>query len=379
MSGRLLRLVCTAALATQVALLPGAAVAVPEPDGSAEPSVAELLTDLQKLYRDAERATEAYNATEEQLRRKRAEVARLDDQLTRARLALDDSRSAAGRLARRQYQSSSDLSPYLRLLLARDPQHAVDQGHVIDQVARERAGTTARLAGDERRRDELTRKARAALDARITLTERRKKERDDVRRRLADVEEMVASLSAEQLHAVAELERTGTDERQRELEDSGALGEDDGKPTAEGERAVRNAVRQLGKPYQWGAEGPRSYDCSGLTSWAWDRAGTPIPRTSQEQWAKLPRVPLDALRPGDLVVYFPEATHVALYLGDGLVVQAPRPGARVKVSPLAANPVLGAVRPDPHARPLPHYTPPKLPAATPTGGDEGYASAAVPE
>ncbi|MEU5183073.1 NlpC/P60 family protein [Streptomyces longwoodensis] len=379
MSGRLLRLVCTAALATQVALLPGAAVAVPEPDGSAEPSVAELLTDLQKLYRDAERATEAYNATEEQLRRKRAEVARLDDQLTRARLALDDSRSAAGRLARRQYQSSSDLSPYLRLLLARDPQHAVDQGHVIDQVARERAGTTARLAGDERRRDELTRKARAALDARITLTERRKKERDDVRRRLADVEEMVASLSAEQLHAVAELERTGTDERQRELEDSGALGEDDGKPTAEGERAVRNAVRQLGKPYQWGAEGPRSYDCSGLTSWAWDRAGMPIPRTSQEQWAKLPRVPLDALRPGDLVVYFPEATHVALYVGDGLVVQAPRPGARVKVSPLAANPVLGAVRPDPHARPLPHYTPPKLPAATPTGGDEGYASAAVPE
>ncbi|MCX4995901.1 NlpC/P60 family protein [Streptomyces longwoodensis] len=379
MSGRLLRLVCTAALATQVALVPGAAVAVPEPDGSAEPSVAELLTDLQKLYRDAERATEAYNATEEQLRRKRAEVARLDGQLARARLALDDSRGEAGRLARRQYQSSSDLSPYLRLLLARDPQHVLDQGHVIGQVARERAGTTARLAGDERRRDELARKARAALDARITLTERRKKERDDVRRRLDDVEEMVASLSAEQLHEVADLERTGVAERQRELEDSGALGEDDGKPTAEGERAVRNAVRQLGKPYQWGAEGPRSYDCSGLTSWAWDRAGTPIPRTSQEQWAKLPRVPLDALRPGDLVVYFPEATHVALYLGDGLVVQAPRPGARVKVSPLAANPVLGAVRPDPDARPVRHYTPPKLPAAAPTGGDEGYASAAVPE
>ncbi|WP_405887148.1 NlpC/P60 family protein [Streptomyces longwoodensis] len=379
MSGRLLRLVCTAALATQVALVPGAAVAVPEPDGSAEPSVAELLTDLQKLYRDAERATEAYNATEEQLRRKRAEVARLDGQLARARLALDDSRGEAGRLARRQYQSSSDLSPYLRLLLARDPQHVLDQGHVIGQVARERAGTTARLAGDERRRDELARKARAALDARITLTERRKKERDDVRRRLDDVEEMVASLSAEQLHEVADLERTGVAERQRELEDSGALGEDDGKPTAEGERAVRNAVRQLGKPYQWGAEGPRSYDCSGLTSWAWDRAGTPIPRTSQEQWAKLPRVPLDALRPGDLVVYFPEATHVALYLGDGLVVQAPHPGARVKVSPLAANPVLGAVRPDPDARPVRHYTPPKLPAAAPTGGDEGYASAAVPE
>ncbi|GHD40802.1 C40 family peptidase [Streptomyces galbus] len=378
MSGRLLRLVCTAALATQVALVPGAAVAVPEPDGSAEPSVAELLTDLQKLYREAEQATEAYNATEERLRHKRAEVARLDGRLARARLALDDSRSEAGRLARRQYQAGSDLSPYLRLLLAHDPQHVLGQGHVIGQMARERAGTTARLAGAERRRDELARQARAALDAQLTLTERRKKERDDVRRRLGDVEEMVASLSARQLHEVAELERSGVDERQRELEDSGALGEDDAKPTAEGERAVRNAVRQLGKPYQWGAEGPRSYDCSGLTSWAWDRAGTPIPRTSQEQWAKLPRVPLDALRPGDLVVYFPEATHVALYLGDGLVVQAPRPGARVKVSPLAANPVLGAVRPDPDGRPVARYAPPALPATAADGADGGDDAAAGP-
>ena len=101
------------------------------------------------------------------------------------------------------------------------------------------------------------------------------------------------------------------------------------------------ALRQLGKPYRWGATGPAAYDCSGLTSQAWAHAGTPIPRTSQEQWARLPRVPLNRLRPGDLIVYFPEATHVALYLGDGKVVQAPRPGTRVKVSPLAANPVLG--------------------------------------
>src|SRR5690606_38682957 len=80
-------------------------------------------------------------------------------------------------------------------------------------------------------------------------------------------------------------------------------------PTGAGERAVRYAVEQIGKPYEWGAEGPAAYDCSGLTSEAWAAAGTPVPRTSQEQWAELERVPLDRLRPGDLVVYFPEATH----------------------------------------------------------------------
>jgi cell wall-associated NlpC family hydrolase len=83
-------------------------------------------------------------------------------------------------------------------------------------------------------------------------------------------------------------------------------------------------------------------------------------------------VPLRDLRPGDLVVYFPEATHVAMYLGDGMVIQAPRPGARVKVSPIASNPLLGAVRPDPAGPALPSYTPPELPDDATAGSDEGY-------
>jgi cell wall-associated NlpC family hydrolase len=82
-----------------------------------------------------------------------------------------------------------------------------------------------------------------------------------------------------------------------------------------------------------------------------------IPRTSEEQWKELAHVPLNTLRPGDLVVYFPRATHVALYIGDGLVIQAPRPGGVVKISPIAANPILGAVRPDPRQASLDGYQP----------------------
>ncbi|MFB6844455.1 NlpC/P60 family protein [Streptomyces sp. NPDC056373] len=410
MSGKLLRLVCIAATAAGTALAPvlapAQAAAVPDPDKE-QPEVVHLLTDLQGLYRKAEEATEAYNATEEKLKKQRAETGRLDRALARARLSLHDSRGAAGRLARQQYQSSTGLSPYVRLLLARDPQHALEQGHVIGRLAQERAGTITRLTGDEHKARELARKARSALDRQLTLTERRGKERDEVRTRLRDVEELLASLSREQLTELAESERKATAKAQSEFLASGALGSEDGPggtedggkddsgengkngdrpgsgntvraPSAEGRRAVRYVVRQLGKPYEWGAEGPRTYDCSGLTSQAWAEAGTPVPRTSQEQWKQLERIPLDELRPGDLVVYFPKATHVALYLGDGMVVHAPRPGAKVKASPIAANPVLGAVRPDPGGEPLRRYEPPELPEGATDGSDEGYDGYAAP-
>ncbi|QIJ64716.1 C40 family peptidase [Streptomyces sp. JB150] len=364
MSGRLLRLVCTAAVAAHAALVPAPAAAAPEPGPDRDRGVAALLTDLQRLYREAERATESYNATEEKLRAQRAEVERLDRALSRVRLSLHDSRRAAGRLARQQYQSTG-ISPYLRLLLAGDPQHAVDQGHVIGRLARERAETVGRLTGTERKADELARKARAALDTRLTLAERHRRQRDDVRRRLDAVEALLASLTPGRLAALAEFEERSVEKAQRELVASGALGDglgegsgdglgdgssdgpaDDAKPSGRGDRALDYALRQLGKPYEWGAEGPRTYDCSGLTSEAWAAAGVPVPRTSQEQWARLPRVPLTELRPGDLVIYHPDATHVALYAGDGQVVHAPRPGERIKLSPIANNPILGAVRPE---------------------------------
>lgn len=388
MSGRLLRLVCTAAVTAGALLAPTPARAVPDPSptesvlpeptpsepaaAAATPTITQLLTDLQRLYRETEQATETYNATAEKLKKQQAEATRLNKQLATARLSLHDSRGAVGRLARQQYQSSTEIGPYVRLLLARDPQHALDQGHVIGQLARERAETVHRMVAGERRSDRLAREARAALDRQLTLAGKQKKERDDVQRRLKDVEELLASLTAQQLAEVAEFERNGAAAAQRRFMASGALS-NARVPSSEGDKALRYAVRQIGKPYEWGAQGPKSYDCSGLTSRAWEHAGRPIPRTSQEQWAELPHVPLKKLRPGDLVIYFPEATHVAMYLGDGMVVQAPRPGAKIKVSPIAANPVLGAVRPDPAGEPLRRYEPPKLPKGAMHGSDEGYA------
>jgi len=91
--------------------------------------------------------------------------------------------------------------------------------------------------------------------------------------------------------------------------------------SAAGRAAVQAALSKLGSRYVWGAAGPNEFDCSGLTSWAWAQAGVTIPRTSRAQ-SELTPVPLDQLRPGDLVTYYSPVSHVAMYIGDGKVVQA---------------------------------------------------------
>ncbi|MFD0379694.1 NlpC/P60 family protein [Streptomyces sp. NPDC127112] len=349
--------------------------AAPPPPARAEP-VGELLTRLQGLYQQAEEAAETYNATEVALKARQTEEQRLSSALGRTRSALDSERATAGRLAREQYQGlrGGGLSPYLRMLLSGDPQQALDQRHLAAREGARRAGVVARLERDRKQAGALADAARKALEAQQALAARQKEAQREVTGRLKEVERLLASLTPAELAGLGAREAAVTAGAQRSLLDSGRLPARTTPPTAAGSSALRYAAAQIGKPYVWGAEGPASFDCSGLTSQAWEHAGRSIPRTSQEQWAQLPRVPLDRLRPGDLVVYFPKATHVALYIGDGKVIQAPRPGAKVKVSPIAANPLLGAVRPDPEGTPLAEFTPPPLPEADPgtAGDDTGY-------
>ena len=80
-------------------------------------------------------------------------------------------------------------------------------------------------------------------------------------------------------------------------------------------------MSKIGNPYTYSGNGPEAFDCSGLTTWAWAQAGVGIPRTSSEQ-SNFPEVPLDQLQPGDLVTYYSPVSHVAIYVGNGMVVSA---------------------------------------------------------
>jgi murein DD-endopeptidase MepM/ murein hydrolase activator NlpD len=133
-------------------------------------------------------------------------------------------------------------------------------------------------------------------------------------------------------------------------------------------KAVAYAVAQVGDHYLYGGTGPNSFDCSGLTQAAWKAAGVNIPRTSQAQWKGLSRVSLNSLKPGDLIVFYADASHIGIYIGNGKFIHAPNSHRRVSIDSLAGyyrSKAIGAVRPAPYlttstpVKPKPVETKPK--------------------
>ena len=111
-----------------------------------------------------------------------------------------------------------------------------------------------------------------------------------------------------------------------------------------GQRILDAATTRVGSPYAWGATGPNSFDCSGLTAWAYKEAGISIPRTSQAQIGGGTQVSKANLQPGDIVAFYSGATHVGIYAGNGQVVHAPYSGTSVSYAPLDSMPFYGATR-----------------------------------
>ena len=116
-------------------------------------------------------------------------------------------------------------------------------------------------------------------------------------------------------------------------------------PSGAASTAIAYARAQLGKPYQYAATGPDSFDCSGLTMMAWRAAGVSLPHYSGAQYSSLPHVPLSEMQPGDLVFWGSGGgSHVGIYVGNGMMIHAPHTGDVVKVAPVYGSPV-GAARP----------------------------------
>ncbi|HEX4978986.1 MAG TPA: NlpC/P60 family protein [Acidimicrobiales bacterium] len=115
-------------------------------------------------------------------------------------------------------------------------------------------------------------------------------------------------------------------------------------PSSGAAAAVAEAERQLGKPYEWGGSGPDTFDCSGLTAWAWRAGGASLPHSSQSQYSATSRVGLDAIRPGDLLFYGSPIHHVGIYVGDGQMIEAPETGKNVRYASIYRSDFVGAGR-----------------------------------
>ncbi|WP_405948943.1 NlpC/P60 family protein [Streptomyces prunicolor] len=347
----------TVVCAVTVLAAPGTAFASPTPTPSATPSASASSTPvtnkdleavrekLDALYHDAAVATDAYNAAEEQTQKQSAEIVELAKKIVKGQEKLDELKDRAGAAARSQYRTNG-LPDEAQLLLSDNPQAFLDGTGRVLQGQRATKGLISDLTRTQQDLKQYTADASAQWAQLEKNRQAKAAAKKKVTTQIAAAEKLESQLEKQEKARLAELERQAALKAQTTWLDSGVLKDVDTKASAAGKAAVAYATAALGKPYVWGAEGPSSYDCSGLTSQAWASAGDPIPRTSQEQWKQLKHIAVKDMRPGDLIIYFDDASHVAMYIGDGAIIHAPRPGRTVTVAGAGSMKILGVVRPD---------------------------------
>ena len=341
------------ACAATILCAPGVAYAAPTPTPTPTPSSTPVSTKdleairkkLDTLYHDAAVATDAYNLAEERAEQQSAQIIGLAREIVEGQARLDRLKARAGAAARAQYRSGG-LPDEAQLMLSDDPRQFLDGAGRIRQGAQATKGLLAEMKRTQDDLEQYARDAAAQWKKLEANREAKAKAKKKVKEQITAAEKVESQLEKEEKERLAQLERQAAYKAQSAWLDSGVLDEIKGKASsAQGKKAVEYATAQIGKPYEWGAEGPETYDCSGLTSQAWAAAGQGIPRTSQEQWKQLDRVAVEDMLPGDLIIYNSDASHVAMYIGDGAIVHAPRPGRTVTIAGAGSMPILGVVRP----------------------------------
>ncbi|MFD4757631.1 NlpC/P60 family protein [Streptomyces sp. NPDC058439] len=309
--------VLTATAAAAVALTSQAAQADPKPSKS------EVKAKVDKLYHEAEAATEQYNGAKEKQEKLEKEVGALQDKVARGQQEINTLRSGLGSLAAAQYRSGG-IDPSVQLFLASNPDSFLDEASALDQLTAKQTESLAKIQEKQRvlaqERKEAQDKLGDLADVRKTLGEKKKK----FQGKLADARQLLNTLTA----AEREKMRQADIRASRDAGDRVDLG-NEVPASAWGAAALRAGATQLGKPYVSGGTGPNSFDCSGLTQWSYAQANVHITRTTYTQINDGTRIGRSQLKPGDLV-FFNNTSHVALYAGNNTVLHAPKPGAVVR-------------------------------------------------
>ncbi|MGV9912068.1 NlpC/P60 family protein [Streptomyces tendae] len=314
--------VLTTAAAAAVALSSQAANAAP----SEKPSKDEVKAKVDKLYEEAEQATEKYNGAKEKQEKLQKEISTLQDNVARGQEELNGLRDGLGSMASAQYRSGG-IDPSLQLFLSADPDNYLDKASTLDQLSGQQVEALKKIQVKQRdlaqQRSEASEKLK---DLSATRTELGKKKKQ-VQGKLSSAQKLLNTLTAQEKAALQEEEQRSNRASERQVLTGGKTTPASGRAGA----AFAAAQGKIGTPYVYGATGPSSFDCSGLTSWAYAQAGVGIPRTSQAQANYGTRISsMSDLQVGDLVFFFSDLHHVGLYAGKGQVLHAPRTGTNVR-------------------------------------------------
>lgn len=357
---------------------------------TAEERLEELEAEFSLAVEEYHQAAEALEATEQRLGELEASVADLSDLLA-------EREADVAALVRDLYKDNTRLSGLQVMLGGGDPVEIAERIGYLELAQRRQAASVEGYLSErtvlERREADLDQARAEQAERAAELDERRadlEERAEEQGREMARLDDEVASArrrleearSAQQAEEERiaqerrERERREREERQRQAAAADRSSRDDsggsssggsssggsssggggsekpkvsaGAPSAAAEKAVQAAMGQIGTPYRWGGQSPSGFDCSGLTSWAYKRAGVTIPRSSQAQFNGLPRVSRSNLKPGDLVAFGsgPRSIgHIGMYIGNGQMVESPRTGLSVRTRSINRSDYQGAVRP----------------------------------
>lgn len=295
----------------------------------AAPDVAAIEKQIEETWMKLEPTIEQYNNIHQQLRKNQAKSAALAKKIQPLQLQVDLALTRVGELATRFYKDAGTSSPVRALLASGSPTHLAEQLTLLDQLARSH-------------RDQI-----AAVAATKDVYDREKGQLDELIKLQAAQD---ADLAAKKKTIEAELNRLNA--LRVQAYGSSTVGGSlrigpcpavyiGGAPGI----AVKTACAQIGKPYVWGADGPGSFDCSGLTQYAWKAAGVSLTHYTGAQWREGTPISASQARPGDLVFFYSDLHHVGIYVGNGMMVHAPHAGDVVRMSSVSRMPLAGYRRP----------------------------------
>jgi peptidoglycan DL-endopeptidase CwlO len=293
---------------------------------SPQPSLKDLVAEATQLSNEVDSLGQQFDGLKIQLAQANSEVKIAKLAATRAEDAMAGSQKAVAQLAAMGYMNGG-MDPTLQMLTSGNPATFLSQASTVQQLDDE-AGM--RLSTLQREQVAAERAQTTAKEEIATANQLQSQINGKVKTIHAKLDILNSSAMTQ---AMAVFDKTGS-------YPNIVLPE----ATNVGTTALRAALTQRGKPYVWGAAGPDSYDCSGLVVWAFAQEGISLPHYTGSLWNSGMHVSRADLQPGDLVFFFADISHVGMYIGNGLMVDAPSTGQLVQVQPVFWDSYVGAVR-----------------------------------
>jgi cell wall-associated NlpC family hydrolase len=328
------------ATATALAFVPGSASAEPTDRPGRPADVAQRITalDLQ-----AEQATEDYAEAKLALEAAQRRADEMTARIAAEQARYDEVRGTLSSFVATAYRRGGR-NGLVALVTDSSPQTFLDRAAALDRIARSQGDVLATAATARHRLEEAEADAARELAVQQEAAAKLEQDKQRIEATLREQRSLLSRLEAEG-RARVEAARAAAAAPDRASRDRGAMPTYTGPASGRAAIAIQEAHNKLGSPYQWGAEGPDRFDCSGLTMWVWRKAGVSLPHSSRAQYAGGRKVSRAEVQPGDLIFRGNPIHHVGIYIGDGKMIAAPQTGDVVKVQPAFTSTYAGAVRP----------------------------------